>query len=252
MLTIYLDVFFLRYLILEVFSLLFLQIWFHVRLAKWKNVCIPVVIAGLGTLFLFVLGYGSVFVLCELLIHVVGIAICFGGHTQERFLWVALAKFIFLFGLTGIFLWLQSYHMKFDWFALGTVIAAVVLLLLFLMERRHTRIDRKLRSVTLYYKDRCVSLMALYDSGNLLRDPYVGQPVSVVDTEIFGQLQLLPECGRWIEYSSIGEEKGYMHVWTIDKMEVDTRMIEHPVIGIAPRGFLRKDRVHMLLSADLF
>ena len=75
MLTIYLDVFFLRYLILEVFSLLFLQIWFHVRLAKWKNVCIPIVIACLCTLFLFVLGYGRVIELCELLIHVAGIVI---------------------------------------------------------------------------------------------------------------------------------------------------------------------------------
>lgn len=250
MLTIYLDVFFLRYLVLEVLSLLFLQIWFHVHLAKWQNVWIPIAMAGLGTMLFLGLGYGSLFALCELVIHAVGIRICFGRQIQKCFLWVILAKFFFLFGLTGIFLWLQSYPVKFDWFTLGTILAAIVLLLLFLMERRHTHIDRKLRSVTLYYRDHSVSLMALYDSGNLLRDPYVGQPVSVVDPQIAGQLQLQPECGRWIEYTSIGEEKGYMHVWTIDKMEVDARTIEHPVIGIAPRGFLRKDRVHMLLSAD--
>ena len=58
----------------------------------------------------------------------------------------------------------------------------------------HTRTGGELQNLTLSRGRRTVELLALYDTGNTLRDPLTGRPVVVVEGEKLSPL--LPELGR--------------------------------------------------------
>ena len=58
----------------------------------------------------------------------------------------------------------------------------------------HTRTGGELQNLTLSRGRRTVELLALYDTGNTLRDPLTGRPVVVVEGEKLSPL--LPELGE--------------------------------------------------------
>lgn len=94
--------------------------------------------------------------------------------------------------------------------------------------------------VRLQWGDRTEEVCGLIDSGNHLKEPLTGKPVSIIDADSIGQL--LGE--NWerqkgfllIPYHSIGTEKGWLQGVTIDRMYIlssgEEAVIEGPVLAI--------------------
>lgn len=119
------------------------------------------------------------------------------------------------------------------WFAAGSVLCALSVLVSLILEERRIQHDENLYRVKLLYEGNVVEVLGLHDTGNRLSDPYVHAPVHILARSEAKPLMLNHACGRLIPFSTVGAPQGLMEVWTIDGMEWAGGRLEHAVIGIA-------------------
>lgn len=112
--------------------------------------------------------------------------------------------------------------------------------------------------IILFWEEKELHLRALVDTGNRLKEPLTGQPVSILSRESAG---LLLEEG-WearrgfymIPYHSIGKEKGWMRGVAADKMYINTDagQIEcrKPVLAISDGAVNLKNRYQVILNPE--
>lgn len=102
-----------------------------------------------------------------------------------------------------------------------------------------------------------VEVMALLDTGNALREPFSGKPVSVVEKEKVKNIWLnrTQEKYRIIPFHSIGEEHGVMEGMEVEELIVwkdDKRLVRPKAIIAFYDGKLSKDdRFQMILQQGL-
>ncbi len=101
-------------------------------------------------------------------------------------------------------------------------------------------------------------LTGLIDTGNHLKEPLTGRPVSILDPETAGKL---PRCCRtwqeqngylYIPFHSIGREKGWMMGIVIDAMDVEYRgekiRITHPVLAVSREPLSLAGQYQMIVN----
>ena len=83
---------------------------------------------------------------------------------------------------------------------------------------RYRRIEGKVYEVKICQDDRELEVAAYYDSGNLLTDPYVKEPVQIIDEEMIRPLMEEKQMRkRLIPFHSLGKENGWIAVITAVK-----------------------------------
>ena len=103
-----------------------------------------------------------------------------------------------------------------------------------------------------------IELKALYDTGNVLREPFSGKPVSIVERESLKNIELLkkPEKYKIIPFRSIGEEHGILKGMEVDEVIIekkDTRIVLHRQIIAFYDGRLSQDgSFQMILNQEVF
>ena len=136
------------------------------------------------------------------------------------------------------------------WFATGSILCAMgIMVSLLLEERRHTH-DRNLCQIKLMHGEHEVAVTALYDTGNRLWDPYVHAPVHILARAEAQKLDLPPEQCRLIPFSTVGAPQGLLEAWTIERMEWAGGKLEHAVIGVAENTLFEEKDYRLILSAD--
>ncbi len=72
----------------------------------------------------------------------------------------------------------------------------------------------------LEHKDAAVQFNVLLDTGNCLYEPVTGEPVCIVEAQLFEHLKCRNEAENetWISYQSIGNPNGKMPVYCIDRL----------------------------------
>lgn len=123
-----------------------------------------------------------------------------------------------------------------------------------LKEKR--RLSAQLYEVRLQLGELTLRVKGLLDTGNSLRDPISGKPVSILDKESVKQLPLTQEGLLLIPYRAVGTASGILYGFTADRMELvyDNERWEvlRPVIGIANEPVSARQEYGMLLSPLLF
>lgn len=100
-------------------------------------------------------------------------------------------------------------------------------------------------------------LNALIDTGNSLREPVSGKPVSVVDADSFEQLNGVkrPEKLKVIPYRSIGRENGMMEGYEVPEIVIDNGeellRQQKVIVGISKAKVSANGRYQMILHPDL-
>lgn len=124
---------------------------------------------------------------------------------------------------------------------------------------------RRLR-VRLSRRGRECEAQALVDTGNRLRDPVTGKPVSIISPEVAAALGIdlagkgaageEEEAGKgfwYIPYHSIGKPEGVMPAVALDAaqvLETPGLYIERPVVAVCEE-YLTADEYEMLVNPDL-
>ena len=115
---------------------------------------------------------------------------------------------------------------------------------------------QSLCDVELRHREQKLMLQAFCDTGNLLKDPYTHQPVSIASAQALGNGFLQKdEYIRYIPYRTLGMEHGCMKVLTIDKMYIylpgKKLEVDRPVIGLSQQDLLEQGKVQLILNGAL-
>ena len=123
--------------------------------------------------------------------------------------------------------------------------------------RKHT-VELSLAVVKLQWQQNTATLKGLVDTGNQLKEPLTGKPVSIIDEK--SARMLLGE--NWeerkgfflIPYHSLGTEKGWMKGVAIDRMKVQLasgrREILHPVFAVSSGPVNLDDHYQVILHPE--
>ncbi len=100
-----------------------------------------------------------------------------------------------------------------------------------------------------------VTVQALIDTGNCLKDDITGKPVSIIDKNVIKKLWGENDITgiRYISYHSIGKAEGVMPLVTLDGMYVcrkEKEWVEKPLAAIC-EGDMTADRYEMILNPDV-
>ncbi len=111
--------------------------------------------------------------------------------------------------------------------------------------------------VQISYRGRLLQTIGFVDTGNLLREPISGKPVSILgklQAEQLGYMELA-ENYRVIPYYSIGNPGGLLHGFMADRMLIEingnTITVEKPMLGVCDAEVDRSRTYEMILSAKL-
>lgn len=108
--------------------------------------------------------------------------------------------------------------------------------------------------VTMFYKGRSKTVMALLDTGNRLYEPVTRRPVHVVTYEAFGELTKSVSSVIYIPFGSVGKQGGMLPGIFIDEMEIrqegQVKTIEKPLLAVCRRPLSPDGEYQMLLHED--
>ena len=117
---------------------------------------------------------------------------------------------------------------------------------------RFRKISAKLLPVFLDHGDKTVQTLALYDSGNRLKEPYAGRAVHIISPEIAKFMQV--SDGRVIPYCALGGA-GLLVIYTIDRIRIREpgleKTIEPAVIGVAAEELMKDKSYKLILNQEV-
>ena len=109
--------------------------------------------------------------------------------------------------------------------------------------------------VRLYYRGKEKEFMALADSGNRLREPVTGKPVSVISYEDCRGFCDTLSAVFCIPYRSVGKEQGMLTGIVFERMEIfrdsGVLTVEKPVVAVAREPLSADGSFTMLLPEEL-
>lgn len=124
----------------------------------------------------------------------------------------------------------------------------------YLLHRRHYA--GQLYPVRLCKDGRSLELMAYWDSGNRLQDPYTGKGISILSlrgAECF--IEKDKDLVRYVPYRSLGEEHGLLAVTNVDELWVldgyRKIKIRQAAIGIAGDDLMEGKEYDLILHASM-
>lgn len=128
-------------------------------------------------------------------------------------------------------------------------------MLLFRSARRERARGADRYPVRLYYRGKCREFKALLDSGNRLKEPCSGKPVSVVfGSDLEGFVDTCPGL-LCIPFRSVGTGQGMLAGMIFERMEIVTdrgvRIVEKPIVAMAKEPLAANGDFSMLLPESL-
>lgn len=121
--------------------------------------------------------------------------------------------------------------------------------------------EQKMYRVMLVIKGQKITVRAFYDTGNVLRDPFILKPVHIVEEKslepILKEIEDYTQVKMHIvPFSSMGCENGILNVITADSMYIyegeRVKIIEKPLIGLTKQQLSQDGAYEMLINGSTF
>ncbi len=258
--TLYIDAFFLQNLLTDYLLLTVTGRMLKIRIPAFRRL----LAAGVGslTVCLVYLAGGQNSLAGKLILYgaaAVGM-ICVSLPKNQQGL---LGKALFLlylngFLLGGIFGWLRSaFAFPVYPFLFFTLVSYELLKLTARLLFRQQEQERCVYSVTIRYRENTCTVRALLDTGNSLRDPVFGKPVSIITADLKAALLGEKEMVFYpVPYHSVGRKNGFLPAFYADELELtgpDGVCIhtEKPLLGITKEPLSSTENYSMILHPAL-
>ncbi len=252
----YADVFLLQNLIMD-----FLALWgtnYYLRRKKSMGRLLLAAFfssaAGV-VLFLWIKNWPLYCLTTHFLLNTAMVAAVFGVGSFRCFLenWWTAYLIVLLTG--GMMQWVRDWSILRGTFVVPALLTAGGLFFLLRYIKGRKIRGNHIYAVKLVQGERYVEMMAYWDSGNQLRDPYNGKYVNILDKkyarELFGEEALY----RYVPYCSLGQTNGMIKVATVDELmifdEHKVVHVEHAAVGVAAEELFLDREYGMILPAAL-
>ena len=164
---------------------------------------------------------------------------------------------------------------------LGGLLGFTITVIAFRVKKRRISKKDMYSEITIYFNEKSIKVIALLDTGNMLKDPITRMPVVVVEKEILEDI--LPDTilnnlnkiiggdvpkevyedenleyitkFRVIPFSSIGKTNGMLLGFKANKIEIkdeeNSEIIKNVIIGIYENKLSKKNQYSALIGLDL-
>ena len=111
--------------------------------------------------------------------------------------------------------------------------------------------------VLTFSEKKTCQVTALLDSGNGLIEPISKMPVSIIEERIAEPYKeyLKKEKFRMVPFHSLGEDRGMLEAYFIEKMEIrgkeGVRVIKNPIIAISKGSISANEKYQMILQPEI-
>ncbi len=144
-------------------------------------------------------------------------------------------------------------------------LGASYFIMLFFVKAFKNRKNKRYYIVSVTHNDRTVTVTALFDSGNLLREPFTGKYVSIMEwesvKEFFGadydysQIENHAEDMKlWaVPFNSVGNQSGIIFAFLADSLFIreEKKTIKKAMIGICGNALSKDGKYRALINAGL-
>lgn len=251
----YMDEFFLENLFLD-FLLLLLTGLIGKLPIRWKRIASGALLGSLGACLFVAIPVRNKGLL---LAGQVGISIFmvkwgFSIVGIRKKLWKSLGLFYGMAFLLGGLLLMMDSKITLPVVLSGTLGTLAVIMMMKVQERWKNE-TQNIYEVTLVWNGMQKRLLGLRDTGNQLRDPYFGKPVTVVEYSAVKELFNQKTKVLWIPYHTVGQPNGWMPGIQLDcfllSQDGEQKKIEHPIVAVSKENLSVKGRYQMILPSAL-
>ncbi|MCI8483047.1 MAG: sigma-E processing peptidase SpoIIGA [Lachnospiraceae bacterium] len=207
---------------------------------------------GSMVLFLGLKDYGWYQFGVHFLVNPLMIYLCYRSRKWKEFLGQWIITYLAFILLGGMMTWSvqigKGRHFLFSLAGAFVFLALAGSILGHFKKRSETIYD-----LLLVTREGNISVKGFYDTGNLLMDPLVKQPVHIIKKEIlWEQIQKEHLPVRLIPFHSLGQENGMLEAVTLEGMYILGKdrsiYLEKPVFGIAEEKLFQDDRCDVILN----
>ncbi len=213
---------------------------------------------GSVLLFLTMKQYGMYQLLVHCILNPLMILIAFPVKNARSFWKDFITVYVMMFLFGGLMSWWVENlgHWRHFWiWALGAF--AILMLVLHWLESR--KMGQHSYELLLLTGDRSIMVTGFLDTGNLLMDPILNQPVHIIQEELLKEEITKEQLHvRYIPYHSLGQEQGLLPVVTLKAMyikgtqeneAVSPVYLEKPVFGLAREKLFQSQNYQVILNA---
>lgn len=249
----YVDIFFLTNFLMDFAGLFTAAVCCNQKIRIWFTaiVCgISVTVSIL--LFLCLPNY----MLYRLFVHIVlnplMTFLIFRPGDWGQFLRLLLSIYLVFFFAGGV---QESIRMQMGVGGSGQIlISGMFAVLAFTVYMLRQKTMRYVCAVDLWLRGKKVTVTAYCDSGNLLRNPQNGHPISILERKILDQWDVAHLDICQVSCHTISGDQAYLDVITLDEMDVYLRgtvkQIKAPEVGLHTGRIMQRPAVQMLLHAS--
>lgn len=144
------------------------------------------------------------------------------------------------------------------------LIISYLIMVLFIRMFKNRK-NKKYYTMSVTHNDKTITVTALFDSGNLLKEPITGKYVSVLEWESVKKLFDLncdfseitnhaEEMKLWaVPFKSLGNQSGILFAFLADRIEIpeEKKCHEKSFVGIYDKPLSRNSEYHALINAGL-
>lgn len=260
---VYIDIYFIENVMMDIPILIFVLLLLREKILLWRLLAASLA-GGAGAVLILMsgVGFGIMYIFFVLLLDACMLLICTYRTAECRtsILLRRMAKgIIYLHGMVFAYGKLVECadRLAGERLARIGVTAVITVIVVFLAVCRNFTDQRHIYEVTLTENGEDIAIKALFDTGNLLRDPVSGKPVSVMEEneEIRQWLMKYPHKYKIIPYHSIGNEHGILEGIVVDQLLIhkeQEQVIKKETIVALYKGKLSKNGdFQMILNHNL-
>lgn len=241
---IYLDLIFLLNFFFDSILLLTVSITLR-RNIKIKRILLGGFIGGISTFILFIKINNLELFLFKIFISVIMVLITFEyknlKYTLKNLLYLYVSSIIlggFLYFLNIEFSYkndgIMFFHNGLSINFILLIILSPIILYLYIKQAKELRNNYSYyHEMDIYYKDNIVRLSAYLDTGNRLKDPYLGLPIIIVNKELIDETKF--ENYILVPIDTVNSHSN-LKCFKVDKINIDGHFLTKKVlIGLSPK-----------------
>ncbi len=250
---VYIDVLAINNFLADLAALFAVSVFFK-RKTPARRILAGAVLGTLGSCAAFLCcRHMAVYLLAvHFLVNPLVLLFCFREKTKQEFLADLCGGYFAFLLLGGITEWLYEGENGFLSYKMTVSAAFLLLPAAVLWIRRQLQNRIRYLEAQLCQQGKRLCLTALSDSGNLLRDPYTGKAVSMIDRSVYETAYGAAQAVRLIPYESLGCRHGLLEAVTIEELSYaygnGTKTIKRAVLGLADHALFEKKPYQMIIN----
>ena len=131
-------------------------------------------------------------------------------------------------------------------------------MMIFFVKMFKNRKNKKYYILNVTHNDRTITVSALFDSGNLLKEPITGKYVSILEwetaKELFDIENYIEDMKLWaVPFNSLGNSSDVLFAFLADEINIpeENKTIDKTFIGLYGSRLSNNEEYHALINAGL-